>query len=481
MWVADSGDDRLYAYDLASGDSIGTKEFDIDTDVRGGIDPGGVWSDGVTIWIADRQRTGPDDQDRAQGRRVLAFRLAEKDRSSGRDIELESSGNHRAWGLWSDGETMWVGDGDDHKVYSYNMAKSDDDRIISISLDRTPVAHFDRGVRSYMVGVSESSAEVTIAASMVHPEASFHVTPSDSNPNRQGHQVSLDYGANSVTVQGRAESGVDENRSRYRLSINRASSGLFEWKADSDISGIGHRFGGTVSGITGYGDTTWIAITDGDTLFAIDADGNHDPSKDIPLHADNAKPLDLWTNGTTMWVFNNLSTDIFAYDVSSGARQEDKEISVSGTLHSLTQSSMWSDGEIIWISDTNNDKAYAFLLADGNRQQDRDITFVDENLTSSAIWSDGGTLWVADGDRGRLFAYRLSDGEPIPSLRGINISHIKSRDVGGAVDIWGRDKTLYIADNTNNHVFAYNIPAPAPTGLSASVDDARSSVTVQTW
>ena len=482
MWVADSGDDRLYAYDLASGASIGTKEFDIDTDVRGDIDPGGVWSDGVTIWIADRQRTGPDDQDRAQGRRVLAFRLAEKDRSSGRDIELESSGNHRAWGLWSDGETMWVGDGDDHKVYSYNMAKSDDDRIISISLDRTPVAHFDRGVRSYMVGVSESSAEVTIAASMVHPEASFHVTPSDSNPNRQGHQVSLDYGANGVTVQGRAESGVDENRSRYRLSINRASSGLFEWKADSDISGIGHRFGGTVSGITGYGDTTWIAITDGDTLFAIDADGNHDSSKDIPLHADNAKPLDLWTNGTTMWVANDGPTSdaLFAYDVSSGVRQPDKEL-VSVNIHptqgNLTKSSFWSNDEIMWVSDSGDDKAFAYLLSDGSRQQSRDIDFVDENITSNAIWSDGGTLWVADGYIAQLFAYRLSDGEPIPDLRGTSISHASPVGASTTTDIWGRDKTLYIADNTNNHVFAYNIPAPAPTGLSASADDARSSLT----
>ena len=478
MWVADSGDDRLYAYDLSSGDRLEPREFDIDTDVRGGIDPGGVWSDGVTVWIADQQRTAPDDQDRTQGRRVVAFRLAEKDRASGRDINMQHSGNHRAWGLWSDGETMWVGDREDNKVYSYNMAPSDDDRIISISLDRTPVAHFERGVRSYRVGVSESSAEVTIAASMVHPEASFHVTPGDSNPNRQGHQVSLDYGANSVTVQGRAASGVDENRSRYRLSINRASSGLFEWKADSDISGIGHRFGGTVSGITGYGDTAWIAITDGDTLFAIDTDGNHDPDRDIFLHADNSRPLDLWTDGTTMWVANNLSNDIYAYDVSSGARQEDKELSIPRSdLTGLTQSSMWSDGEIMWVSDSGDDKVYAYRLSDGNPQYDREFDFVPENNTASAIWSDGGTLWVADGDKMSLFAYRLADGEPIPSMSGIRIPHVDSGFPSRATDMWARDKILWIADFDGNHVFAYNIPAPAPTDLNATVDDARSSLT----
>ena len=134
---------------------------------------------------------------------------------------------------------------------------------------------------------------------------------------------------------------------------------------------------------------------------------------------------------------------LFAYDVSSGVRQPDKEL-VSVNIHptqgNLTQSSFWSNDEIMWVSDSGDDKAFAYLLSDGSRQQGRDIDFVDENITSNAIWSDGGTLWVADGYIAQLFAYRLSDGEPIPDLRGTSISHVSSVGASTTTDIWAGTK-----------------------------------------
>ena len=36
-------------------------------------------------------------------------------------MTLQAAGNDYPWGIWSDGETMWVVDRIDDKVYAYNM------------------------------------------------------------------------------------------------------------------------------------------------------------------------------------------------------------------------------------------------------------------------------------------------------------------------------------------------------------------------
>ena len=52
MWVADETDEKLYAYDLASGARVPGKDFD-SLDAAGNGDPEGIWSDGTTMWVVD--------------------------------------------------------------------------------------------------------------------------------------------------------------------------------------------------------------------------------------------------------------------------------------------------------------------------------------------------------------------------------------------------------------------------------------------
>ena len=68
-----------------------------------------LWSDGETMWVAD-----PSDD------KIYAYNVITKSRDLGKDFSL-SSGNRMARGLWSDGETMWVSDNSALKIYAYNM------------------------------------------------------------------------------------------------------------------------------------------------------------------------------------------------------------------------------------------------------------------------------------------------------------------------------------------------------------------------
>ena len=48
--MADTGDDKLYAYALADGTYDPTRDIPLYSDNSG---PTGVWSDGTTMWVAD--------------------------------------------------------------------------------------------------------------------------------------------------------------------------------------------------------------------------------------------------------------------------------------------------------------------------------------------------------------------------------------------------------------------------------------------
>ena len=114
MWVADSDDDKLYAYVLEAGSTFGnrvsSKEFDLHSDNGG---PSGIWSDGATMWVAD------SDEDK-----LYAYVLepgtgqSRGDRVTGKEFDLHSD-NGGPSGIWSDGATVWVADGEDDQLYAY--------------------------------------------------------------------------------------------------------------------------------------------------------------------------------------------------------------------------------------------------------------------------------------------------------------------------------------------------------------------------
>ena len=96
LWLLDNAPgagDAVYAYDLATGERLEDREFDLADTNRA---PRGVWSDGETVWVAD---SGQET--------LFAYDLEAGERLPERDIELARR-NRDARGIWSDGETIWV-------------------------------------------------------------------------------------------------------------------------------------------------------------------------------------------------------------------------------------------------------------------------------------------------------------------------------------------------------------------------------------
>ncbi|MYD94226.1 MAG: hypothetical protein F4Y02_11165, partial [Chloroflexi bacterium] len=81
------------------------------------------------MWVVD-----PED------RKVYAYALAGGARHSGKDFDLHAD-NASAWGVWSDGATMWVAEPDADKLFAYHMPVS----AVSASVEGASVTVvFDR-------------------------------------------------------------------------------------------------------------------------------------------------------------------------------------------------------------------------------------------------------------------------------------------------------------------------------------------------
>lgn len=90
---------------MAFGDRLASQDFSSSLFTAAGIRQiGGIWSNNVTMWVHGwRQGTHPPDQEQ----KIFAFNLANKTRDATKDIDLPA-GNYG--GIWSDGVTMWIVD-----------------------------------------------------------------------------------------------------------------------------------------------------------------------------------------------------------------------------------------------------------------------------------------------------------------------------------------------------------------------------------
>ena len=109
LWILENGDgagDAVYAYDLATGERVAEREFELDEANRA---PRGVSSDRTTLWISD---SGQE--------KLFAHDLETGERLPERDIALAER-NRAARGIWTDGETMWVLDGGKDALFAYDL------------------------------------------------------------------------------------------------------------------------------------------------------------------------------------------------------------------------------------------------------------------------------------------------------------------------------------------------------------------------
>ncbi len=104
VWIADSGQDKLFAYNLATGERDEERDLALDERNR---DPRGIWSKGELMLVLDSVKDALFAYDLESGRLLGEFPLDNLNKSPR--------------GIWSDGFTIWVSDDGAKRIFAYRI------------------------------------------------------------------------------------------------------------------------------------------------------------------------------------------------------------------------------------------------------------------------------------------------------------------------------------------------------------------------
>ena len=135
-----------------------------------------------------------------------------------------------------------------------------------------------------------------------------------------------------------------------------------------------HSSNSNPAGMVSDGTTLWITDT-GSTkkLFAYNLSSKaRDSSKDVTLNSGNSNPSHLTTDGTTLWVLDTGSTKkVFAYTIATKSRDTSKEFNLN--TNNTDPAGLANDGTTLWVADDTDNHIYAYTISSLARNQDNEI------------------------------------------------------------------------------------------------------------
>lgn len=162
------------------------------------------------------------------------------------------------------------------------------------------------------------------------------------------------------TITGDKTWVVDANR---KVFVYNVSGGLLgSWTAGTLPNNA------TVEGIATNGTDVWIVDAKGDKVYryagaATRLSGSQNAASNFSLNSGNTSPKDIVTDGASLWVVNDSSTDkVFKYTVA-GSLLGSWTISTSGVSSPTGIAIDPANVSNIWIVDSGSDKVYQYTSA----------------------------------------------------------------------------------------------------------------------
>ena len=370
------------------------------------------------------------------------------------------------------------------KVYGHasdESAASSDATLSGLTVSPVNIVGFASNVTEYHVGVANSVTQASITATASDADATIDVNGSVVSIGSP-HAVSLTEGRNEVTITVTASD--EETVETYTVVIGRGVTTAYGWKATDDFNTLvaGNNY---PSGLWSDGTTMWVANYNNapvSKIFAYDLSTKaRDESKDFNTLSvrgsgtvsGNSYPTGIWSDGTTMWVADGADAKIYAYNLSTKARDAAKDFDTLSAAGNNSPRGIWSDGETMWVVDHTNhdDKVFAYDLATKERDASKEIDTLrsDGNRRAFGIWSDGTTVWVGDSLFLKLYAYDLATKSRDTS-QDFSALHPTLDYV--TLGIWSDGATMWVTDLSDRKIYSYNMPAD--TGTPATMRANRS-------
>ena len=223
-------------------------------------------------------------------------------------------------------------------------------------------------------------------------------------------------------------------------------------------------------GLWSDGTTLWVSqqvypLNRDNRVYAYNvATKNRDPDKEFGPSILNIqwtqRPAGFWSDGTTLWVMDSLfGGKLYAYNLANKNRDPAKDFDGLQEAGNRNPRGIWSDGTTIWVADSL--KLYAYNLANKNRDPAKDFDGLQEagNHNPRGIWSDGTTIWVADsgiyGNPDKLYAFNLASKNRDPAK---DVDTLDAAGNNRPQGLWSDGTTLWVADSDDNRLYAYRLP-----------------------
>lgn len=223
MYVVDQNDKKLFAYALSDGARQSESDIDISIDRPRPI---GLWSDGSTFWIS-YDHHGDYVQD--DHRKLYAFDFEDGTRVEESDVPISTDANSRSSGLWSDGDTIWVADKFHRKIFGYQLPQptlSTDATLSSLHLSGvTLTPNFAATTTTYAATAPYTVASVTVSATPGDRSATVVILDGnddelpDTDLMKAGHQAKLAVNENVFKIQVTAEDELSVQT--YTVTVTR--------------------------------------------------------------------------------------------------------------------------------------------------------------------------------------------------------------------------------------------------------------------
>ncbi len=233
---------------------------------------------------------------------------------------------------------------------------------------------------------------------------------------------------------------------------------LGDRNSGEDITTISDSSNNDPTGIWSDGTTMWVADDVDDKLYAYKmSDLSRDSSKDFNTlsAAGNNNPRGIWADGTTMWVMDADDYRIYAYKMSDKSTDTGKEFDLQlAEPTNVGPTGIWSDGTTMWVGDHYLTKVFAYKMSDQTRDSGKDFNTLSAagNTNPAGIWSDGTTAWIVDDNSKKVYAYKLSDKSRDASKDFDTLDAAGNDNPWG---IWSDGSTTWIADDVDDKLYAY--------------------------
>ena len=381
-------------------------------------------------------------------------------------------------------------------------------RLDALSVSDVNLANFNPGTGSYHRNVAADVTAVTVTATPTFSESTVAISPPDSDPGTDAHEVALDSdGLTELTVTV-ASPQFPSLTTTYTVALNRlpdttsplsddnrlsalSLTGIDIGAFDPDDENYSYTLGfydslngltATVAATTAHSGATWeIHPADADPAAAghqVNVNGNDtievtvssqdndtrrtytiepgppatrpNPSTDVCYECgdfSNHSSRDLRANGDQITVVTDypIGSTFYTFDMNTGDLVEQFTVAGSG---SRKVNSFWTDGETLWVTYWWGYSIYAYSYATKARLPAEDISRDPKLDPNGSIWSDGTTMYI--NKRGLVEGYDIATKQLQSTVRLQGSWHsIRS-------SMWSDGTTLWVASE-DVHIMAYDL------------------------